>query len=184
MKHGGSAMKKDSHPRPRSLLNLCSKALKQGLDVSPLDVARDRLPEDGGKGLVLLFRHRCMIACNASSRKRRRLAGEGGGLDSSLGPTPIGRVLIPPGLSVALAEHGHRRRKAHRLRSRSPLARSATPHPRIRLVSGGHARIPNPPSQTQSSPTQNPHQFRSIFPEPGFAPVPFDPPRTNPAFIL
>jgi hypothetical protein len=138
MKQGGSAMKKGRHPRPRSLPNLCSKALEQGLDVSPLDVARDRLPEDGGKGLVLLFRHRCIIAYNASSRKRRRLAGEGGGLDSSLGITPSGRVLMAPGLSVArplppcIPLSLRVRENTYRRSVRCPIAgRGNGPHPSV-----------------------------------------------------
>jgi hypothetical protein len=46
--------------------------------------------------------------CNASRDTRQRFSGC---------ITPIGRVLIAPGLSVALAEHRHRRRNAHRSRS-------------------------------------------------------------------
>jgi hypothetical protein len=79
--------------------------------------------------------------------------------------TPIGRVLIAPVVSVPFSDPTHCQRNAHRLRS--PLARSATPPPRIRFADEARPAIPDPlrrfcPNRTRvrtgsirSSPTQS-----------------------------
>ena len=83
--------------------------------------------------------------------------------------TPIGRVLIAPVVSVPFSEPTHCQRNAHRLRS--PLARSATPPPRIRFADKVRPAIPDPlrqfcllrtevrPDSIAASPTRGSHGF-------------------------